>query len=67
MKIMLLLCLIALFGCTQVKPWQRDRLAAPQMAFDTDPLETELRQHSAFSKEASSGGYGGGGGGCGCN
>ncbi len=54
-------------GCTEVKPWQRDQLALPQMAFDTDPLESGLRQHTAFSKEGASGGYGGGGGGCGCN
>jgi hypothetical protein len=58
---------MSLLSCTEVKPWQRDQLALPQMAFDTDPLESGLRQHTAFSKEAASGGYGGSGGGCGCN
>ncbi|MEQ1527982.1 MAG: DUF4266 domain-containing protein [Methylococcales bacterium] len=54
-------------ACTEVLPRQRGNLALPQMALSTDALEFGLRQHTAFSKEAASGGYGGGGGGCGCN
>lgn len=54
-------------ACTEVLPRERGNLALPQMAFIPDALEFELRQHTAFSKEAASGGYGGGGGGCGCN
>jgi len=54
-------------ACTEVLPRQRGNLARPQMAFTTDAVEFGLRQHTAFSKEAASGGYGGGGGGCGCN
>lgn len=54
-------------ACTEVLPRQRGNLALPQMAFTTDGLEFELRQHTAFSKESAAGGYGGGGGGCGCN
>ncbi len=63
----LLATVMCVVSCSEVKPWQRDKLAAPNMAFDTDPLESGLRQHTQFSKEGASGGYGGGGGGCGCN
>ena len=45
----------------------RDLLAKPQMALDSDPLQTAFDEHIYFSKEASSGGRGFGGGGCGCN
>lgn len=54
-------------GCTVVKPWDRDMLSRPDMAFDTDPIETLRRDHVYFSKEATPPGGGGGGGGCGCN
>lgn len=56
-----------LSGCGEVLPRQRGNLALPQMALTPDVMEFGLRQHTAFSKEAASGGYGGGGGGCGCN
>ncbi len=59
--------LVILSACTPVKPWQRGNLALPQMALEVDAQEAALRQHTFFSKEAASGGYGGGGGGCGCN
>lgn len=58
---------LSLTACSEVLPRQRGNLALPQMAFTPDALEFGLRQHTAFSKEAASGGYGGGGGGCGCN
>jgi hypothetical protein len=54
-------------ACTEVLPRQRGNLALRQMALTPDAMEFGLRQHTAFSKEAASGGYGGGGGGCGCN
>ncbi len=50
-----------------VKPWEREILARPDMAWDPDPQEAALRGHIFFSKEAASGGTGSGGGGCGCN
>lgn len=71
MKNKLLLCsLVFLFtGCASkgVKPWERDVLAKPEMALDSDPLTTALDEHIYFSKEGSSGGRGFAGGGCGCN
>ena len=57
----------SIVACTEVKPRERGNLALSQMAFTPDSLEFNLRQHTAFSKEAGAGGYGGGGGGCGCN
>ncbi len=69
MKLLTIGLLISLFsvGCSSVSPWQRGQLAQENMALDTDPMESALRQHMQFSKEGASGGYGGAGGGCGCN
>lgn len=63
----LLMALVMTSGCSTVKPWQRDLLAKPHMALDSDPLQSSFDDHIYFSKEASSGGRGFGGGGCGCN
>ncbi|MGJ8686622.1 MAG: DUF4266 domain-containing protein [Spongiibacteraceae bacterium] len=55
-------------ACVQtVKPWQRQDLARPEMAWETDAMSSAYRNHVFFSKEASSGGASVGGGGCGCN
>lgn len=58
---------LASSGCMAVKPWDRDMLSRPDMAFDADPLETSRRNHIYYSKEATPPGGAGGGGGCGCN
>jgi len=63
-----LFCLSLISACsTHLPPWKRGALAQENMALETDALEAALRQHSFFSKEGASGGYGGTGGGCGCN
>ena len=54
-------------SCLAVRPWERDVLARPDMQWQPDPLEAELRAHVAFSKEGALVGGGAGGGGCGCN
>lgn len=54
-------------GCAPVQAWQKGNMAKKEMAFDGDPLEARYLQHTYFSKENASGGYGVGGGGCGCN
>ena len=60
--------LLCLAGCaTEVAPWERGNLARREMALEPYPLEAVFRQHTFFSKEAVTGGYGIGGGGCGCN
>jgi hypothetical protein len=57
-----------LSGCvTGVRPWERELLARRDMAWDTDPLEAQRRNHVYWSKEAALGGGGSVGGGCGCN
>ena len=54
-------------GCAEVEPWQRDILAKDGMQITTDEAEAYAKQHTYFSREASTGGEGIGGGGCGCN
>ncbi len=56
-----------LSACAQVQPWERGRLAKPQMALDRDALLSAMNEHVYASKEAASGGVGPSGGGCGCN
>jgi hypothetical protein len=59
--------LIILSACAPVQPWERGRLAQPQMAMDGDALQSAMDEHVYSSKEAASGGAGPAGGGCGCN
>ena len=58
---------VGLMGCGTVQPWQKGNLAKPDMAFDSDPLQTRFEEHTYFSKEGAAGGMSVGGGGCGCN
>jgi hypothetical protein len=64
---LLVVCAVALVGCSSVQPWQKGNLAKPEMAFDADVLDARFMDHTYFSKEGASGGAGVGGGGCGCN
>jgi len=66
-SLVLVLPLLAGSGCTGVKPWERDVLARPDMAWEPDALEAKRNSHIHYSKEASLPGGGAGGGGCGCN
>ena len=59
--------LTILSACAPVQPWERGRLAQPQMALDSDALLSAMDEHVYGSKEAASGGGGAAGGGCGCN
>jgi Domain of unknown function (DUF4266) len=67
----LLLALLALGGCSSIQPWvkpyERDRLADPIMAWDRDALSSAYIDHVHESREGSRGGNGAAGGGCGCN
>ena len=63
----ILLLVLMAAACTQVKPWERGELAKREMAFDVDPMETQIKDHIYFSKEGSSSGSAVTGGGCGCN
>ena len=50
-----------------VKPYERDHLADPIMAWDRDPISTAYMDHIRETREGSRGATGGAGGGCGCN
>lgn len=58
-------------GCGSVEPWvkpyERDRLADPIMAFDRPPISQSYMQHVWETREGARGAVGGAGGGCGCN
>lgn len=68
-------CLLAaatlLAACSSVEPWvkpyERDRLADPIMAFDRDPVSSAYLHHVYESREGARGAVGSAGGGCGCN
>lgn len=61
----------AVSGCSNVEPWvkpyERDNLADPIMALDSDPVYSSYLQHVYEAREGAKGGEGAAGGGCGCN
>ena len=65
-----LMLALTLSGCANLqapKPWEKDRLAQPEMQFDADPLDSRTTRHVYDSRESAGGGSSVGGGGCGCN
>ncbi|HEU4517576.1 MAG TPA: DUF4266 domain-containing protein [Steroidobacteraceae bacterium] len=66
-----LLFLAAASGCSDVEPWvkpyERENLADPIMAWDRDPISSSYMRHVYDSREGARGANGGAGGGCGCN
>jgi len=71
-RISLLVAVLAgVAGCSSIEPWvkpyERDRLADPIMALDTDPVSSAYIQHVYEAREGARGGEGSAGGGCGCN
>jgi len=50
-----------------VKPYERERLANPIMAFDRNPISSAYMDHVLEVRNAARGGSGAAGGGCGCN
>ncbi len=63
--------LLAAAGCSRIEPWvkpyEREDLADPIMAWDRDPISSAYMQHVYESREGARGGSGASGGGCGCN
>ena len=59
---------LAATGCATVpvKPWQRERLVDPIVAFRTDAREDARKLKTFEAREGSTGGIGGAGGGCAC-
>lgn len=71
-RVLLVTCSLAgAAGCSNFEPWvkpyERDRLADPIMALDTDPVSSAYEQHVYEAREGARGGEGAAGGGCGCN
>lgn len=68
-RIVLAALLLALSACSTTSPkaWERGTLAKPEMAWDPDPVQAAIRNHTYTSKEHSTGGASVGGGGCGCS
>jgi hypothetical protein len=50
-----------------VKPYERQNLADPIMAFSRDPASDSYLHHVHQAREAARGAEGSAGGGCGCN
>jgi hypothetical protein len=71
-KVLLALALLTgLAGCSSVEPWvkpyEREHLADPIMAFDRNPVSSMYLDHVFESREGARGAVGSAGGGCGCN
>jgi hypothetical protein len=59
---------LAAGGCATVpvKPWQRERLVDPIVAFKAEAREDARKMKTFEAREGSTGGVGGAGGGCAC-
>jgi hypothetical protein len=55
-----------LAGCATVQPYQRGRLADPEMIFDADAPSVAYAAHWQEAREGAAGGFGVQSGGCGC-
>jgi len=70
-SIALLIALFALGGCSRLEPWvkpyERENIADPIMAWDRDPVSSSYMRHVYESREGARGASGASGGGCGCN
>lgn len=64
--ISILLIFVVISGCAVVQPWERERLADPNMMFDENPIQKGIKEHYINIREGSEGGTGSQGGGCGC-
>ena len=66
-----LLAAATLAGCGRLEPWvkpyERERLADPVMAWDRDPVTSSYMHHVHENREGARGATGETGGGCGCN
>ena len=68
---LLALAALQLCGCASMEPWvkpyERDHLADPIMAFERDPVSDAYIDHVYEAREGARGALGSAGGGCGCN
>jgi hypothetical protein len=70
-RLLLVLVALQLGACASFQPWvkpyERDRLADPIMAFERDPVSAQYTDHVYEAREGARGALGSAGGGCGCN
>ena len=68
---MLVGALGGLSACSPIQPWvkpfEREHLADPIMAFDRNPVSSAYLDHVFEAREGARGASGSAGGGCGCN
>lgn len=68
---MLIFVCLSAIGCARLEPWvkpyERQNLADPIMAFESHPASTSYMNHVYEAREAARGAEGSAGGGCGCN
>lgn len=62
-----LVCGLVLYGCAQVRSFEREMLSDPIMSFSRDGLSDQYLQHVYEVREAARGATNSQGGGCGCN
>jgi hypothetical protein len=60
-------CLLSATACATVAPYERERLARPDMELGRNGDARAGEEHATSYREGSSGGMGSSGGGCGCN
>jgi hypothetical protein len=69
--VLLAACALLTAACSNIQPWvkpyERDRLADPIMAWDRDAISSAYLDHIREAREGSRGASGSAGGGCGCN
>lgn len=70
-RILIMATCIIVSGCSSLKPWlkpyERQNLADPIMAFSRAPVSDNYFHHVFQAREGSRGAEGSAGGGCGCN
>ena len=70
-RLLLALVALQLAACASFEPWvkpyERDRLADPIMAFERNPVSAAYEDHVYEAREGARGALGSSGGGCGCN
>ncbi|WP_196137438.1 DUF4266 domain-containing protein [Aliikangiella sp. G2MR2-5] len=63
--------IVLLSGCSSIEPWvkpyERQNLADPIMAFSRAPVSDNYLHHVYQAREGARGAEGSAGGGCGCN
>lgn len=62
-----IVCAGVVSGCATILPYERERLAQPDMQLASSPELALAEGHATEVREGAAGGFGGGGGGCGCN